>query len=46
MTSSTSYVQNRSAARASVLNFLIPGNFEAHMPAIARWFAEHPPADA
>jgi len=38
--------QNRSAARAGVLNFSIPGNFEAHMPAIAHWFAEHPPADA
>jgi mannose-6-phosphate isomerase-like protein (cupin superfamily) len=38
--------QNRSAARAGVLNFSIPGNFEAHMPAIAQWFAEHPPADA
>jgi mannose-6-phosphate isomerase-like protein (cupin superfamily) len=34
--------ENRSAARAGVLNFSHPGDFEARMPAIVRWFAEHP----
>ncbi len=38
--------QNRSARRAGVLNVSIPGDFEAGMPAIARWFAENPPKDA
>jgi mannose-6-phosphate isomerase-like protein (cupin superfamily) len=38
--------QNRSAQRAGILNFSIPGNFETEMPAIAEWFAEHPPKDA
>ncbi len=38
--------QNRSAHRAGVLNVSVPGDFEAAMPAIARWFAEHPPKDA
>jgi len=38
--------QNRSSARAGVLNFSIPGDFEKNMPAIAGWFAEHPPGDA
>jgi mannose-6-phosphate isomerase-like protein (cupin superfamily) len=38
--------ENRSDARAGVLNFSVPGGFEANMPGIARWFAEHPPADA
>lgn len=38
--------ENRSAARAGVLNFSIPGGFEPNMPDIARWFAEHPPGDA
>jgi mannose-6-phosphate isomerase-like protein (cupin superfamily) len=38
--------ENRSASRAGVLNFSIPGGFEGDMPAIARWFAEHPPKDA
>lgn len=38
--------QNRSGARAGVLNLSFPGGFEAHMPAIARWFSEHPPGDA
>jgi mannose-6-phosphate isomerase-like protein (cupin superfamily) len=38
--------ENRSDTRAGVLNFSIPGDFEAHMPGIARWFAEHPPEDA
>jgi mannose-6-phosphate isomerase-like protein (cupin superfamily) len=35
--------ENRSSRRAGVLNFSIPGDFEQSMPAIARWFAEHPP---
>ena len=38
--------ENRSDARAGALNFSIPGGFEEHMPAIARWFVEHPPEDA
>ena len=38
--------ENRSARRAGVLNFSIPGDFEKNMPSIARWFAEHPPGDA
>jgi mannose-6-phosphate isomerase-like protein (cupin superfamily) len=38
--------ENRSASRAGVLNFSIPGDFERDMPEIARWFAEHPPKDA
>lgn len=35
--------ENRGDQRAGVLNFSAPGNFEAHMPDIAAWFAEHPP---
>jgi quercetin dioxygenase-like cupin family protein len=35
--------ENRSSNRAGVLNFSAPGNFEQHMPAIAQWFADHPP---
>lgn len=38
--------ENRSDARAGVLNFSAPGNFEDHMPGIAQWFAEHPPGRA
>jgi len=38
--------ENRSSARAGVLNLSIPGNFEESMPDIAKWFLEHPPADA
>ena len=38
--------QNRSDARAGVLNFSIPGGFEDHMPGIAEWFNEHPPGHA
>jgi len=37
--------ENRGNARAGVLNLSIPGGFEQHMPAIAGWFAEHPPKD-
>jgi uncharacterized glyoxalase superfamily protein PhnB/mannose-6-phosphate isomerase-like protein (cupin superfamily) len=38
--------QNRSAARAGILNFSIPGGFERDMPGIAQWFGEHPAGDA
>jgi quercetin dioxygenase-like cupin family protein len=38
--------ENRTGERAGVLNFSVPGDFEAHMPGIAAWFAEHPPKDA
>jgi mannose-6-phosphate isomerase-like protein (cupin superfamily) len=38
--------ENRSGARAGVLNFSVPGPFEPEMPAIAAWFAEHPPGRA
>lgn len=43
---STHDFENRSFARAGVLNFSIPGNFEEEMPAIAQWFADHPPGHA
>lgn len=35
--------ENRSSARAGVLNFSTPGNFEQHMPSIAEWLSNHPP---
>ena len=38
--------ENRTSSRAGVLNFSIPGDFEKHMPEIAKWFAENPPKDA
>jgi mannose-6-phosphate isomerase-like protein (cupin superfamily) len=38
--------ENRSDARAGVLNISVPGGFEEAMPGISRWFAEHPPEDA
>lgn len=38
--------ENRGDHRAGVLNVSTPGDFEPHMPAIAEWFAEHPPGDA
>jgi len=38
--------ENRSAGRAGVLNISAPGDFEAQMPGIAQWFAEHPPGDS
>jgi mannose-6-phosphate isomerase-like protein (cupin superfamily) len=37
--------ENRSAARAGVLNFSHPGDFEQRMPAIVTWFADHPTGD-
>ncbi len=38
--------ENRGEARAGMLNFSAPGDFEQHMPAIAEWFAAHPPGRA
>lgn len=38
--------ENRGSARAGVLNFSAPGNFEQHMPQIASWFKDNPPGDA
>ena len=38
--------ENRSSGRAGVLNFKIPGDFEKDVPAIVKWFADHPPKDA
>jgi mannose-6-phosphate isomerase-like protein (cupin superfamily) len=37
--------ENRGSERAGVLNVKMAGNFEEDMPANARWFIEHPPAD-
>jgi mannose-6-phosphate isomerase-like protein (cupin superfamily) len=37
--------ENRGSERAGALNISAPGDFEEHMPGIARWFAEHPPGD-
>ena len=38
--------ENRSNARAGVLNFSAPGPFEPDMPAIVQWFTENPPKNA
>jgi mannose-6-phosphate isomerase-like protein (cupin superfamily) len=38
--------ENRGDVRAGVLNFSVPGRFEDDMPAIAEWFAKHPPGYA
>ncbi len=38
--------ENRSDARAGVLNLSVPGGFEQHMPGIVEWFAEHLPGNA
>ena len=38
--------ENRTSARAAILNFSAPGNFEKEMPAISAWFAENPPKNA
>ena len=35
--------ENLGSKRAGVLNFSIPGEFEASMPAIAEWFEKNPP---
>jgi mannose-6-phosphate isomerase-like protein (cupin superfamily) len=37
--------ENRGDVRAGVLNLSVPGPFEPDMPAIAEWFAKHPPHD-
>jgi len=37
--------ENRGPERAGMLNLSIPGDFEEHMPGIARWFADHPAGD-
>jgi mannose-6-phosphate isomerase-like protein (cupin superfamily) len=37
--------ENRGEVRAGVLNISVPGGFEEDMPAIAAWFAKHPPQD-
>ncbi len=37
--------ENRGEQRAGMLNLKASGDFEQQMPGIARWFAEHPPAD-
>jgi mannose-6-phosphate isomerase-like protein (cupin superfamily) len=34
--------ENRSNAKAGVLNFSIPGNFEKNMPMIVDWFKKYP----
>jgi quercetin dioxygenase-like cupin family protein len=38
--------ENRSNARAGLLNFGVPGGFEAGMPSIVEWFKSHPPGRA
>ncbi len=38
--------ENRSDARAGVLNLSFPGGFEDNMPDIVRWFEHNPPGDA
>jgi mannose-6-phosphate isomerase-like protein (cupin superfamily) len=38
--------ENRSSERAGMLNVSTPGNFEEHMPGIAKWFADRPLADS
>jgi quercetin dioxygenase-like cupin family protein len=38
--------ENRTDARAAILNVSVPGAFEKEMPGISEWFAEHPPGHA
>lgn len=38
--------ENRGDEPAGMLNVSAPGDFEARMPGIARWFRERPPEDA
>ncbi|WP_017258776.1 cupin domain-containing protein [Pedobacter arcticus] len=33
---------NRTTEKTGVLNFFIPGGFEKDMPAIVKWFGDHP----
>lgn len=35
--------ENRSSARAGVLNFSVPGGFEKNMSMIVDWYKAHPP---
>jgi mannose-6-phosphate isomerase-like protein (cupin superfamily) len=38
--------ENRSDAKAGILNFGVPGGFEAGMPNIVDWFKKNPPGRA
>jgi quercetin dioxygenase-like cupin family protein len=38
--------ENRGPERAGMLNVSAPGDFEQHMPGIARWFVERPLEDS
>ena len=38
--------ENRSDARTGILNFGVPGGFEAGMPGIVEWFTKNPPGRA
>ena len=38
--------ENRSDARAGLLNIGVPGGFEAGMPNVVAWFKSHPPGRA
>jgi mannose-6-phosphate isomerase-like protein (cupin superfamily) len=38
--------ENRGSERAGMLNVSAPGDFEAMMPGIAKWFNERSPADS
>ena len=38
--------ENRSEARAGVLNVSVPGAFEPQMPSIVEWFEKNPPGYA
>ncbi len=38
--------ENRTDARAGMLNVSAPGGFEEEMPGIAAWFRANPPGDA
>ena len=38
--------ENRTDARAAILNVSVPGGFEKEMHGISGWFAEHPPGRA
>ena len=38
--------ENRTAERAGVLNFSVPGDFEPHMAGIAEWFRARAAADS
>jgi mannose-6-phosphate isomerase-like protein (cupin superfamily) len=37
--------ENRGPERAGLLNFSTLGGFESHMPAISRWYEDHPAGD-